>query len=77
MDVWHACCAGSDVDKKTVVACVRRVDPAGKVARSIKTFAAMTADLLSCELTPPIPAGRILGCLLDRKLPDLGVRHGP
>ena len=31
MDVLHACCAGLDVHKKTVVACVRRVDPAGKL----------------------------------------------
>ena len=46
MDVLHACCAGLDVHKKTVVACVRRVDPAGKVSRSVKTFATMTADLL-------------------------------
>ena len=46
MDVLHACCAGLDVHKKTVVACVRRVDPAGKVSKSIKTFATMTADLL-------------------------------
>src|SRR4051795_4527955 len=30
MDVLHARCAGLDVHKKTVVACVRRVDPAGK-----------------------------------------------
>lgn len=46
MDVLHACCAGLDVHKRTVVACVRRVDPAGKVARNIKTFATMTRDLL-------------------------------
>jgi transposase len=46
MDVLHACCAGLDVHKRTVVACVRRVDPAGKVSKSIKTFATMTADLL-------------------------------
>lgn len=46
MDVLHACCAGLDVHKRTVVACVRRVDPAGKVSKLIKTFATMTADLL-------------------------------
>ncbi len=33
MDVLHACCAGLDVHKRTVVACVRRVDPAGKVSK--------------------------------------------
>lgn len=47
MDVLHACCAGLDVHKKTVVACVRRVDPAGKVTKSIKTFPTMTRDLLA------------------------------
>jgi transposase len=46
MDVLHGCCAGLDVHKRTVVACVRRVDPAGKVFQSVKTFATMTADLL-------------------------------
>jgi transposase len=46
MDVLHTCCAGLDVHKKTVVACVRRVDPAGKVSKSTKTFATMTTDLL-------------------------------
>jgi len=37
MDVLHACCAGLDVHKRTVVACVRRVDPAGKVTTNIQT----------------------------------------
>jgi transposase len=46
MDVLHACCAGLDVHKRTVVACVRRVDPAGKVHKTTKTFATMTRDLL-------------------------------
>ena len=46
MDVLHACCAGLDVHKRTVVATVRRVDPAGKVSRTTKTFATMTRDLL-------------------------------
>jgi transposase len=46
MDVLYRCCAGLDVHKKTVVACVRRVDPAGKVSKHIKTFPTMTGDLL-------------------------------
>jgi transposase len=46
MDALHACCAGLDVHKRTVVACVRRVDPVGEVSRTLKTFATMTADLL-------------------------------
>jgi transposase len=47
MDVLHRCCAGLDVHKRTVVACVRRVDPAGKVSKTIKTFPTMTTDLLA------------------------------
>ncbi len=47
MDVLHACCGGLDVHKRTVVACVRRVDPAGEVTKTIKTFATMTGDLLN------------------------------
>ena len=47
MDVLHRSCAGLDVHKRTVVACVRRVDPAGKVTRDVKTFATMTGDLLN------------------------------
>ena len=47
MDVLHRCCAGLDVHKKTVVATVRRVDPAGKVSKKTKTFPTMTRDLLA------------------------------
>lgn len=47
MDVLHRCCAGLDVHKRTVVATVRRLDPAGEVSVKTKTFATMTADLLS------------------------------
>lgn len=47
MDVLHRCCAGLDVHKKTVVATVRRVDPAGKVSARTQTFPTMTRDLLA------------------------------
>ena len=46
MDVLHSRCAGLDVHKKTVVACVRWVGPDGGVTREVRTFATMTADLL-------------------------------
>jgi transposase len=42
MQVMYECCAGLDVHKKTVVACV--LTPAGQETR---TFATMTADLLA------------------------------
>jgi transposase len=47
MDLLHRCCAGLDIHKRTVVACVRRVDPDGRVSRQVRTFGTMTADLLA------------------------------
>ena len=47
METLHACCAGLDVHKKTVVACVRRVGPDGAVSSQVRTFGTMTADLLA------------------------------
>lgn len=46
MDVIHERCAGLDVHKKTVVACVRHLDPQGAVRKETRTFGTMTADLL-------------------------------
>ena len=46
MDVLHSQCAGLDVHKKTVVVCVRRVEPGGVVHKQTRTFGTMTADLL-------------------------------
>ena len=46
MEVLHAQCAGLDVHKDSVVACVRRM-AAGKVTTLVKTFQTMTADLIS------------------------------
>jgi transposase len=47
MDIVHRCCAGLDVHKKTVVACVRRLGPDGSPQTSVRTFGTMTADLLA------------------------------
>src|SRR5947209_984708 len=47
MDIVFACCAGLDVHKKTVVACVRRQEANGKVHKEVRTFGTMTAELLS------------------------------
>jgi transposase len=47
MDIIHDRCAGLDVHKKTVVACVRRTGPDGSVAAHVHTFGTMTADLLA------------------------------
>jgi transposase len=47
MDLIHACCAGLDVHKKTVVACVRRAGPGGQAACEVRTYRTMTADLIA------------------------------
>jgi transposase len=47
MDLIHPCCAGLDVHKKTVVACVRRAGPDGQARRQVRTFGTMTADLIA------------------------------
>ncbi len=46
MDVRHARCAGLDVHKKTVVACVRITEP-GAVRHEVRTFATTTRGLLA------------------------------
>jgi transposase len=46
MDILHDRCAGLDVHKKTVVACVRHVAADGRVEKQTRTFGTMTADLL-------------------------------
>lgn len=47
MQVVHERCAGLDVHKKTVVACVLITQPDGTVQREVRTFSTMTADLLT------------------------------
>jgi transposase len=47
MDVLYPCCAGLDVHKRTVAACVRRLGPDGRVACEVRTSGTMTRDLLA------------------------------
>src|SRR5262245_56592243 len=47
MPLVHERCAGLDVHKKTVVACVLITKPESTVQREGRTFAPMTADLLA------------------------------
>jgi transposase len=47
MEILTSCCCGLDVHKKTVVACLRQVDAAGRVHKEVRTFGTMTADLLA------------------------------
>jgi hypothetical protein len=46
MQVAYPRCAGLDVHKKTVVACVLITHPDGNLQREVRTFSTMTADLL-------------------------------
>ncbi len=47
METLYPRCAGLDVHKKTVVACVRCADGPGKPRQEVRTFGTMTADLLA------------------------------
>src|SRR5712672_988631 len=47
MDIVYPCCAGLDLHKKTLVACVRRPGANTKVRKEVRTFGTMTADLLA------------------------------
>jgi transposase len=46
MDTLYTACAGLDVHKETVVACVRRLDAHHKVHQQTRTFGTMTSQLL-------------------------------
>jgi transposase len=46
MDTLHPICAGLDVHKDTVVACVRWLDNRQRARREVKTFGTTTPDLL-------------------------------
>lgn len=47
METVVQCCAGLDVHKKTVVACVRRLESNGKIRKSVRSFGTMTRELLA------------------------------
>ena len=47
MDVIYRCCAGLDVHKKTVQACVRRISEGGQVQAETRLFGTMTRDILA------------------------------
>jgi len=46
MDVLYRCCAGLDVHKETVVACVRKAQGGGKATQQVRTFRTETSGLL-------------------------------
>ena len=46
MEILHPRCAGLDVHKNTVVACVRLARHGGQAVREVQTFGTTTASLL-------------------------------
>ncbi len=46
MDTVYAQCAGLDVHKKTIVACVLTPGTAGQPRKEVRTFGTMTEDIL-------------------------------
>jgi transposase len=47
MEIVHLCCAGLDVHKKSITACVRRVTDGGEFTQESRTFGTVTAELLA------------------------------
>jgi transposase len=47
VEILHPCCAGLDVHKKTVVACVRQIGTDGVLQEQIRSFGTTTAELLA------------------------------
>jgi transposase len=47
MDPLYRCCAGLDIHKDTVVACLRRLDERGRAHEEIRTYGTMTCQLLA------------------------------
>ena len=47
MDLMYPCCAGLDVHKDSVFACVRAAGPGGAIRETVRVFGTMTPDLLA------------------------------
>lgn len=47
MESLHRCCAGLDVHKKSVVACIRRITDDGRLEEQVCSFGTTTAGLLA------------------------------
>jgi len=72
MEVVHPICAGLDVHKETVVACVRHMT-VGKVKTEVRTFATTTGALL--ELSAWLGAGQVTHIAMEPRA-SIGSRCG-
>ena len=69
MDTLHPLCAGLDVHKDTVVACVRRLDDRRRPRRRSGPSAPPPPDLLELlDWLQPLAACRVVGPGIDRRL---------
>ena len=46
MDIIYTSCCGLDVHKRSVQACVRRMEKSGKIHHEVRTFSTMTGRYL-------------------------------
>jgi transposase len=72
MEVMYPRCAGLDVHKETVVACVRLVE-GGKISHSVRTFATTTANLI--ELGEWLEANGCTHVAMEQRV-CTGIRYG-
>ena len=65
MQVVYGRCAGLDVHKQTVVACVLSSTPTGKPAQEVRTFGTMTRDLQALAAWLREQSCSISACLMQ------------
>jgi transposase len=63
MDVLYPRCAGLDVHKDVVVACVRIAQPAGQASQEVRSFATTTTEL--CELADWLNAHEVTHVVME------------
>ncbi|HEY9074887.1 MAG TPA: transposase, partial [Desulfobaccales bacterium] len=57
MEPIYTCCCGLDVHRRSVAACVRRLEAGGRLYQETRTFGTMTRDIL--ELADWLAAGGV------------------
>src|SRR6476659_1200326 len=74
MDLLHPLCAGLDVHKDTVVACLRRVVE-GRVKRELRTFGTTTRELLELSDWLASQGCRHVAMEANGRVLEAGVAH--
>src|SRR5437870_199486 len=68
MELLYPHCAGLDVHKDTVVACVRHQDPKGRLRKQVRTFSTVTRQRTQLVAEKATVANRIQKVLEDANL---------